>query len=129
MDYKENGSMANVRRKKQLLMGIGVCLLLLFAPFLLKGYWVRLLTNIFMFAVLAESVNIIAGYCGYLSLGNMLFFGIGAYVEAVLMARFGFSFYTALSLAGLEEHRGLCFLFFQGMRLPPIFSFTILCSV
>ncbi len=101
MDYKENGSMANVRRKKQLLLGIGVCLLLLFAPFLLKGYWVRLLTNIFMFAVLAESVNIIAGYCGYLSLGNMLFFGIGAYVEAVLMARFGFSFYTALSLAGL----------------------------
>ncbi len=101
MDYEGNVFMANVGGKTQFLLGAGICLLLLFAPFLLKGYWVRLLTNMFMFAVLAESVNIIAGYCGYLSLGNMLFFGLGAYVEAVLMARFGFSFFTALAIAGL----------------------------
>jgi branched-chain amino acid transport system permease protein len=67
----------------------------------MRGYWIRLLTNVFMFAVLAESVNIIAGYCGYLALGNMLFFGLGAYVEAVLMAKFGFTFFTGLIMAGL----------------------------
>jgi branched-chain amino acid transport system permease protein len=83
------------------LMGIGIFLLLFFAPFLLRGYWIRLLTTMFMFAVLAESVNIIAGYCGYLALGNMLFFGLGAYLEAVLMVRYGCNFFTALSIAGL----------------------------
>jgi branched-chain amino acid transport system permease protein len=67
----------------------------------MRGYWIRLLTNVFMFAVLAESVNIIAGYCGYLALGNMLFFGLGAYVEAVLMAKFSFTFFTGLIMAGL----------------------------
>ena len=81
--------------------GGGVCLFLLLAPFLLRGYWVRLLTNMFMFGILAESVNIIAGYCGYLALGNMVFFGMGAYTAGVLMAKFAFSFFPALIIAGL----------------------------
>ena len=101
MDSSGSVFMTNQVRKGLFLTGLAVCLLLFFAPFLLRGYWVRLLTNMFLFAVLAESVNIIAGYCGYLSLGNMLFFGLGAYVEAVLMARFDFSFFTALAIAGL----------------------------
>jgi branched-chain amino acid transport system permease protein len=76
-------------------------LLLLLAPLGIRGYWVRLLTNMFMFGILAESVNIIAGYCGYLALGNMAFFGLGAYVVAVLMAKFAFGFATSLIIAGL----------------------------
>ena len=52
-------------------------LLLLIAPLGIRGYWVRLLTNMFMFGILAESVNIIAGYCGYLALGNMPSLGWG----------------------------------------------------
>ncbi len=76
-------------------------LFLLIAPFVVRGYWVRLLTNMFMFGILAESVNIIAGYCGYLALGNMLFFGLGAYVVAVLMAKAAFGFASALIIAGL----------------------------
>ena len=79
----------------------GVCLFLLLLPIVLRGYWIRLLTNMFMFAVLAESVNIIAGYCGYLALGNMFFFGLGAYTAAVLMTKFAFSFFSALLIAGL----------------------------
>lgn len=85
-------------------MGGGVCillLLLLLLPIFLRGYWIRLLTNMFMFAVLAESVNIIAGYCGYLALGNMFFFGLGAYTVAVLMTKFAFSFFPALLIAGM----------------------------
>jgi len=77
--------MVNLGRKGWLLIGGGLCIFLFLAPFVLRGYWIRLLTNMFMFAVLAESVNIIAGYCGYLALGNMFFFGLGAYTVAVLM--------------------------------------------
>ncbi len=90
-----------VRRLGLCAVGAAVCLFLLFAPQLVRGYWIRLLTNMFMFAVLAESVNIIAGYCGYLALGNMLFFGLGAYIVAVLMVPLHFSFAAALALAGL----------------------------
>jgi branched-chain amino acid transport system permease protein len=82
-------------------VGVAVCLFLAFAPHLVRGYWIRLMTNMFMFAVLAESVNIIAGYCGYLALGNMLFFGLGAYIVAVLMVPLHFAFAPALALAGI----------------------------
>ena len=92
--------MAKMTRKGWFIIG-GFCLFLFFAPFFLRGYWVRLLTNMFMFGILAESVNIIAGYCGYLALGNMFFFGLGAYMVAVLMTKFAFSFLSALIIAGL----------------------------
>lgn len=91
------------RSQKKLWFVIGgmACLFLLIAPMGIRGYWIRLLTNMFMFGILAESVNIIAGYCGYLALGNMLFFGLGAYVVAVLMVKFAFGFILSLIMAGL----------------------------
>jgi len=94
--------MASMNRKAWYLAGGVACLFLLIAPLMLRGYWVRLLTNMFMFGILAESVNIIAGYCGYLALGNMLFFGLSAYVVAVLMTKFAFGFAVALIIAGLS---------------------------
>jgi branched-chain amino acid transport system permease protein len=62
-------------------------------PFVVTGFWVRLVTYIFMFSVLASALNIIAGFTGYAAFGNMVFFGLGAYTTAVLMnkARFGFA--------------------------------------
>ena len=94
--------MASQSQERFLIMlGTMVFLLLLIAPMAIRGYWVRLLTNMFMFGILAESVNIIAGYCGYLALGNMLFFGLGAYVVAVLMTKLALGFVTSLILAGL----------------------------
>ena len=89
------------QKKLWFVLGGMACLFLLIAPMGIRGYWVRLLTNMFMFGVLAESVNIIAGYCGYLALGNMLFFGLGAYVVAVLMAKLAFGFTLSLIIAGL----------------------------
>ena len=86
--------------KKWIFWGAASLLLLLF-PFLIRGYWVRLLTNMFMFGILAESVNVIAGFCGYLALGNMLFFGLGAYIVAVLMVKLALPFALALAIAGL----------------------------
>jgi branched-chain amino acid transport system permease protein len=75
-------------------------LVVLTGPSYLSGYWVRLLTNIFMFGVLTQGVNIIAGYCGYLSLGNILFFGLGSYITAVLMVKFMSPFSVAFLASG-----------------------------
>ncbi len=40
---------------------------------------------ILMLVVLASSVNIIMGYAGYVSFGNIVFFGIGGYIAFYLM--------------------------------------------
>jgi len=48
-------------------------------PWLLTGFWTRVLTSVFMFAALAQSLNIIAGFVGRADFGNIVYFGLGAY--------------------------------------------------
>lgn len=50
-----------------------------------KVYWIRILTSVFMYAAMAAGTNILSGFAGYAALGNVLFFGIGAYGTAYLM--------------------------------------------
>ena len=59
----------------------------------------RLLTAVFMFVALAQAWNIIGGYTGYASFGQVAFFGVGAYVAAVLMNNYHVSFWLALPAA------------------------------
>lgn len=44
---------------------------------------------IFLYAMLAQAWNVLAGYCGQISLGHAVFFGAGAYTSTVLVTRFG----------------------------------------
>lgn len=60
-----------------------VLLLMLAAPFHLAGYWVRILTSIYMYAVVAQGLNVIVGFAGYHAFGNSVFFGMGAYTVGV----------------------------------------------
>jgi branched-chain amino acid transport system permease protein len=43
--------------------------------------------RIFLFAMLATAWNILAGYCGQISLGHAVFFGTGAYTSSMLVTR------------------------------------------
>lgn len=54
----------------------------------------RVVTGIYMWIGLALSWNIIGGYCGYLSFGHSAFFGIGAYVTAILMGSLHMPFWV-----------------------------------
>lgn len=51
-----------------------------------------------IFVVLTVSLNILTGYAKQVSLGHAAFFGIGAYTQAILVTRFGFSFWSALPI-------------------------------
>lgn len=73
--------------------------LLAVAPAFLNLYWMRVLSNVFMYAVLAQGINVMAGYTGYPAFGNVVFFGLSGYVTAVLMTKLKLSF-TAGLLAG-----------------------------
>lgn len=70
-------------------------------PFVLSGYWVRLMTDVFLFAILAEAVNLISGYAGYAALGNVVFWGTGAYATGVLMVDLHQPFLVGLAASGL----------------------------
>src|SRR5690349_18940596 len=48
-------------------------------------FFLRLATEALIFAGLALSVDILLGYTGLLWLGQALYFGLGAYVSAVVL--------------------------------------------
>jgi branched-chain amino acid transport system permease protein len=58
--------------------------LLLFVPSFHNDYINLTFRNILMYAAMSYGWNLIGGYTGYVSFGNVAFFGIGAYCSAVL---------------------------------------------
>jgi branched-chain amino acid transport system permease protein len=52
-----------------------------------------------MFVVLAQGWNLIGGFAGYPSFGNVVFFGLGGYTTAVLMAKSGAGFWVTVPAA------------------------------
>ncbi|WP_425060055.1 hypothetical protein SCACP_07020 [Sporomusa carbonis] len=57
--------------------------------------------NIGIFILLALSLNVITGYAGQPSMGHAAFFGIGAYIAAVMTSKMDLSFWLALPVAGI----------------------------
>lgn len=62
---------------------------------------VRTVSVIFMFVALAQAWNLIGGFAGYASFGQVVFFGVGGYVVAVILVHVGWSFWVALPIAGV----------------------------
>jgi len=58
-------------------------------------------SDVLMFVTLAQSWNLIGGFAGYPSLGQVAFFGTGGYTSAVLAARAGLNFWLALPVGGV----------------------------
>jgi branched-chain amino acid transport system permease protein len=87
--------------QKLLVVGAVLVLVLALAPAALSPFLVQFLINLFMLAALAESWNIIGGFTGYASFGNVAFFGIGAYTTGVLLTAAEWPFALALPAGGL----------------------------
>lgn len=75
-----------------------LCLIL---PFFISPLWIRITTEVLMWAALAQSWNIIGGYTGYLSFGHGAFFGLGAYVTGILMVHLEWPFGIGLLASGI----------------------------
>ena len=58
-------------------------------PFLLRAFgldfYLSLASRIVVFAIAATSLNLVLGYAGLVSFGHAAFFGLGAYVTAILI--------------------------------------------
>jgi branched-chain amino acid transport system permease protein len=58
-------------------------------------------TTVLFFVTLAQSWNVIGGFAGYPSLGQVTFSGVGGYCAAVLTARAGVWFWAALPVSAV----------------------------
>ena len=63
----------------------------LFPWFFRQPYYRDLVIRIFLYAMLAQAWNILAGYCGQISLGHAVFFGAGAYTSTVFQMAWGWN--------------------------------------
>src|SRR5712691_6577821 len=63
---------------------IVVVVLLIVGPSFLGSYWIGLLTQMMIFAIVAMSLDILLGYTGLPSLGHAGIFDVAAYTVAVL---------------------------------------------
>ncbi len=59
------------------------------------------LTTLFLYITLAQSWNLIGGFAGYASFGQVAFVGVGGYSVGALMITLGMPFWPALFLGGL----------------------------
>jgi branched-chain amino acid transport system permease protein len=73
-----------------------VAFVLIVGPPFLASYWVGLLTQMLIFALLAMSLDILLGYTGLPSLGHAGFFGVAAYAVAVLSTTYHAGFSTCV---------------------------------
>lgn len=73
-----------------------VLALLSAAPPFFTSYWVGLLTQALIFAILAMSLDTLLGYTGLPSLGHAGLFGVAAYAVAVLSTTYHAGFWTCV---------------------------------
>ena len=93
--------------KKTLLSLLGAALLVW--PFAVGEFYVNLVTQIFIAAIFAASLNLLVGYGGLPSLGHACFLGVAAYLSALMSLRWGLdhSLSAPLALVGTVLMAGL----------------------
>jgi branched-chain amino acid transport system permease protein len=97
-------------------------------PFFVETYILALLFSIFIYIILSESYNIIAGYTGYFNIGYVSFFGIGAYITALLITQTELPYYIAFVISGLMAvlFAVTIFSWFLRIRHPALFAMATL---
>jgi len=84
------------------LLALLLFMLLIFLPITKPDDYIqRMFRDIFFFATLAASWDLLVGRTGQISLGHALFFGIGAYGTALLYKYFGFPPWVTIPIAVL----------------------------
>jgi branched-chain amino acid transport system permease protein len=88
LDESERAAMT---RQKIIILNVVVLLVLLAYVVPKSGSFVMLLTTrALVFAILCMSLDILMGYAGLPSLGQAAFFGVGAYLTAILATKYQF---------------------------------------
>ncbi len=78
------------RRHRDLILAFLLAAAAACAPLFVKDVYVQnIMVLTLMYAALSQAWNILGGYCGQISLGHALYFGLGAYTTALLFTKLG----------------------------------------
>jgi branched-chain amino acid transport system permease protein len=97
-----------VARAERGLAWLAAAALLTLPLWLPNQYYLHVVIQAILFAMLAMSLNLLLGYTGQLSLGHAAFFGIGGYTSALLNKHLGWPVFlgmlAALATSGLAGY-------------------------
>lgn len=88
-------------RRRQLMTLVVLVLVISVLPLLVKDVYLQnIMVLTLMYTALSQSWNILGGYCGQISLGHAIYFGIGAYTSTLLFTKFGISPWFGMAVGG-----------------------------
>jgi branched-chain amino acid transport system permease protein len=93
----------------------GVVLIAMVLPFVFQGFVIFQLTQVMIYGLAILGLNLLTGFNGQFSVGHGAFFGLGAYVTAIMMQHWGIAYYWTLPAAG-----GVCFIVGFMFGLPAL---------
>jgi branched-chain amino acid transport system permease protein len=98
---------------------LGVLTLLAAVPFLptTSNYLMHVMTQTFIYVLLAMGLNVVVGLAGLLDLGFVAFYAVGAYAYALLALHLGASFWMAIPVAAAIAAAAGCVLAFPVLRM------------
>ena len=89
------------KRRAQLITAVPVFAAIAALPYFISDVYLQnVLILTLMYAAVSQSWNILGGYCGQISLGHALYFGIGAYAASVLFVKYGISPWLGMVVGG-----------------------------
>jgi len=100
-NYSYAEDMAIVRTKTQWIFLISFLILMLVGPFFVGNFWLNKINLIGITLIAATGLNILVGYCGQLSIGQVGFIAVGAYTSAILTSKLGLPFPVSFICSGL----------------------------
>lgn len=105
------------KKKKRLILAALLVVLLLIPVFQPGQYFIRILSLIGIYSILALSLNLITGFLGQTSMGHAAFYCIGAYGMTLMATKLNWSFFTATLVGMIVAGLGGLILSLASMRL------------
>ena len=92
---------AVIRTRLQWILTVLALIVLLTIPFYGSHYFIGLVNKIGVWVIAILGLQLMMGYCGLISFGQVAFVAIGAYTSAILTVRLGWPFWAALPMSGI----------------------------
>lgn len=87
--------------KKKMLVGAAIGLAVLVPLIVRSPYYMHIMVLAMMYIMLTQGLNLITGYVGLLSLGQVAFLGLGGYSSALLALNFGWPPLLCILIGGI----------------------------
>ncbi|HXX34525.1 MAG TPA: branched-chain amino acid ABC transporter permease [Thermodesulfobacteriota bacterium] len=107
----------SIRKRENLFLGI-FALLIILIPFLIKNKYYFIVMNIVgLNTIVVAGLNLLIGFAGQISLGHAAFYGMGAYLSAVLTTTYHFPPWPTVAIAMLATGGVAYFVGYPSLKL------------